>query len=73
MTPAFVSDGESVLILSPRGRDAVVMAQLVGRSGVGVTVCADGAEWLDGLRTSAATSIVTEEALLDVDAASLDA
>ncbi|WP_238272787.1 hypothetical protein [Methylobacterium cerastii] len=49
------------------------MAQLVGRSGVGVTVCADGAEWLDGLRTSAATSIVTEEALLDVDAASLDA
>ncbi|KQO56541.1 ATPase [Methylobacterium sp. Leaf86] len=73
MTPASVPDGEGVLILAPRGRDAIVMAQLLGKSGVGVTVCADSAEWLDGLRSSAATSIVTEEALLDVDAASLDA
>ncbi|MCJ2046403.1 ATP-binding protein [Methylobacterium sp. J-078] len=73
MTPASVPDGEVVLILAPRGRDAVVMAQLMVKSDVGVTVCANGVEWLDGLRTSAATSIVTEEALLDVDAASLDA
>ncbi|CAM3015126.1 Sensor histidine kinase RcsC [Methylobacterium mesophilicum] len=71
--PAFDSHGERVLILAPRGRDAIVMAQLLAKSNVLSTVCGDGAEWLDGLRTPVATSIVTEEALLDVDPTALNA
>lgn len=71
--PAFDPHGERVLILAPRGRDAIVMAQLLGKSDVLSTVCADGAEWLDGLGTPVATSIVTEEALLEVDPMALNA
>ncbi|MGU3282711.1 ATP-binding protein [Methylobacterium mesophilicum] len=71
--PAFDPHGERVLILAPRGRDAIVMAQLLAKSDVLSTVCGDGAEWLDGLRTPVATSIVTEEALLDVDPTALNA
>ncbi|TXN76320.1 response regulator [Methylobacterium sp. WL18] len=71
--PAFDPHGERVLILAPRGRDAIVMAQLLAKSDVLSTVCGDGAEWLDGLRTPVATSIVTEEALLEVDPTALNA
>ncbi|WP_419829444.1 ATP-binding protein [Methylobacterium sp.] len=71
--PSLDPDGERVLILAPRGRDAFVMAQLLYKSDVLTTVCADGDAWLDGLRTSVATSIVTEEALLDVDPTALNA
>jgi signal transduction histidine kinase/response regulator RpfG family c-di-GMP phosphodiesterase len=49
------------------------MAQLLAKSDVLSTVCGDGAEWLDGLRTPVATSIVTEEALLEVDPTALNA
>ena len=66
-------DESRVLILAPRGRDAAVMAQLLARSGTAPTVCADGAAWLAALAASAGTSIVTEEALLEVDPGRLDA
>ena len=60
-------DEDRILILAPRGRDAAVVSSLLARSGHAVAVCPDAAAWLDGLRGAAATSIVTEEALLDVD------
>ncbi|MCJ2008486.1 ATP-binding protein [Methylobacterium sp. J-092] len=60
-------DETRVLILAPRGRDAVVMEQLLAKSGTAATVCADGAAWLAGLEASAGSAIVTEEALAEVD------
>ncbi len=66
-------DEDRILILAPRGRDAAVVSSLLARSGHAVAVCPDAAAWLDGLRGAAATSIVTEEALLDVDQDALDA
>ena len=61
------SDETRVLILAPRGRDAVVMERLLAKSGTRVTVCADAAAWLRALASQAGSAVVTEEALLDVD------
>ncbi|GJE60215.1 PAS domain-containing hybrid sensor histidine kinase/response regulator [Methylobacterium trifolii] len=65
-------DENRVLILAPRGRDAIVIEQLLAKSGTAVTRCADGRAWVDGLRGPAGASIVTEEALADIDPADLD-
>lgn len=70
---AALTEEDRVLILAPRGRDAIVMSDLLKKSGHSVAVCRNSAEWLDALRGSAATAIVTEEALLDVDTRELDA
>ncbi len=64
---------DRILVLAPRGRDAAVISGLLARAGHGVAVCPDGQAWLDGLRHPAATSIVTEEALNEVDREALDA
>ncbi|WP_375453830.1 ATP-binding protein [uncultured Methylobacterium sp.] len=70
---ASAADESRVLILAPRGRDAGVIEHLLARSGTAVAVCADPATWLTRLREAAGAAIVTEEALLDVEAAALDA
>ncbi|MCJ2137066.1 ATP-binding protein [Methylobacterium sp. J-026] len=67
------NDEDRVLILAPRGRDASVMASLLDKAGTASAICADVTAWLDGLKVAAGTSIVTEEALLDVGAADLAA
>ncbi|WP_457106223.1 ATP-binding protein [Methylobacterium sp. P5_C11] len=66
-------DEDRVLILAPRGRDAAVMAKLLDKAGAASVICADVAAWLDGLKAAAGISIVTEEALLEVDPAAFDA
>ncbi|MFN4041912.1 MAG: PAS domain-containing protein [Brevundimonas sp.] len=52
-----------VLILAPRGRDAVVAAGLFGRSGIEATICADETALLTALDDGAGAVLMTEEAL----------
>jgi signal transduction histidine kinase/CheY-like chemotaxis protein len=71
MTP--VAEAENrVLILAPRGRDAGVIEQLLTKSGTQACICPDVATWVEELRSGAAATIVTEEALVEADTATLD-
>jgi PAS domain-containing protein len=54
---------ERVLILAPRGRDAAVAAELLGRHGIETDICADQAALIARLRVGAGVVLVTEEAL----------
>ena len=51
-----------VLVLAPRGRDAAVICQVLGRAGLGAEACAD-LESLVGRLGDAAAVVLTEEAL----------
>ena len=71
---SLAADGEErFLILAPRGRDAAVIEQVLGRAGVSAGICADLQAWLSGLRAGAGAAIVTEEALAERDTAGLAA
>jgi len=61
-----------VLILAPRGRDAGVVEQLLAKSGTLACICPDVAAWVSELRNGAAATIVTEEALVEADTATLN-
>jgi signal transduction histidine kinase/CheY-like chemotaxis protein len=71
MTPPAEAE-QRVLILAPRGRDAGVIEQLLAKSGTPACICQDVATWISELRNGAAATIVTEEALVEADTASLD-
>ena len=58
---------ERVLILAPRGRDAAIAAELLGRHDIRTIICANQAALLDHLNTGAGAVMLTEEALLAGD------
>ncbi len=58
---------DRVLILAPRGRDAVIAADLLGRNEIVAVVCADQAVLLSELDAGAAVVMLTEEALTMAD------
>ncbi|MES3153108.1 PAS domain-containing hybrid sensor histidine kinase/response regulator [Sphingomonas faeni] len=62
---------DRVLILAPRGRDAAIAADLLGKDGIAATVCDDQAGLLAELDRGAAAVLLTEEALTTADPASL--
>lgn len=52
-----------VLILAPRGRDAMVAAKLLGDNGIASRICADPQDLVDRLNEGAGAVLLTEEAL----------
>jgi len=54
---------DRVLILAPRGRDAAIASELLGRNGVAAVVCRDQDELLVELGKGAGAVLLTEEAL----------
>lgn len=54
----------SVLILAPRGRDAVVAADLLARNEINSCICADQSDLVSRLIQGADTVLVTEEVLV---------
>ncbi|HEX8603574.1 MAG TPA: response regulator [Pseudoduganella sp.] len=64
---------ERVLVLAPRGRDAEVIAGVVGRHGVPCETVADFGELAAGIMAGAAVALVTDEALATAEMAPLHA
>ncbi len=62
---------DRVLILAPRGRDAAIAADLLGRNDIVAFVCRDQADLLAELAKGAAAVMLTEEALTTEEIASL--
>ncbi|MEA1073286.1 ATP-binding protein [Sphingomonas sp. LY160] len=60
-----------VLILAPRGRDAIIAASLLDRNGIDAFVCADHAELLSHLNRDSGAVLLTEEALTTDETAGL--
>jgi signal transduction histidine kinase len=58
---------ERVLVLALRGRDAVVISQLLGRQGHTCCLCASGDDLAQRLAEGAGTALVTEESLAETD------
>ena len=54
---------ESVLIFAPLGRDAALMAQVLGKAQIETIVCRDAGELLDLVNHNAGAVLLTEEAL----------
>ena len=54
---------ERVLVLAPRGRDAVLSQAILAEVGVASRICHSLAELVDGLNAGAGLALVTEEAL----------
>ena len=67
----FAEGEDRILILTPRGRDAAVIEQVLGRAGLSTAAHPDLAAWLAGLREGAAAAIVTEETLAGADLSGL--
>ncbi len=67
--PAALED--RILVFAPRGRDGVVIEQVLSRSGNAVAVCANSAEWVAAIKSGAGVALVTEEALADGEPAGL--
>ncbi len=64
---------ERILILAPRGRDAAIAADLLGRHGIPADICPDQTVLVDRLRDGAGVVLVTEEALTIGDMTELSA
>lgn len=62
---------ERVLILAPRGRDAAIAAELLGRNDIPCLICTDQADLLSQIGTGAGVVLLTEEALAVADTAAL--
>jgi signal transduction histidine kinase/CheY-like chemotaxis protein len=58
---------ERALILAPRGRDALVAADMLRETGVAATICRDIPALVGELEEGAGFALVTEEALLSGD------
>jgi len=54
---------ENILLLAPRGRDAVVAKELLRDASLHATICVDLAELLHEIRRGADVAVVTEEAI----------
>jgi FixJ family two-component response regulator len=54
---------DRVLILAPRGRDAVIASDLLGRNAVAAMICRDQDELLAELDKGAGAVLLTEEAM----------
>ena len=52
-----------VLILAPRGRDAVIAAELLARHDIDAQICSDQSQLVALLEQGAGTVLITEEAL----------
>ncbi len=66
-----LAEGGRVIVLSPRGRDAVVIAKLLERDGLQPEIASDFQAWAGSIDASACVAIVTEEAMTGVDMAPL--
>jgi PAS domain S-box-containing protein len=62
---------ERILVLSPRGRDAQVIEEVLARSNIAASVCQDVAGLVLALGMGAGAAIVTEEALAGADTTKL--
>ena len=62
---------ERILILAPRGRDAVVAKSILREAKISCDVCADLAELLGEIQRGADVAILTEEAVASADARGL--
>ena len=62
---------QRILVLAPLGRDAEVIAGVVGRKGIACDIVADFGALTEHIVAGAAAAIVTEEALLRADPARL--
>ena len=60
-----------VLILAPRGRDAVIAADLLGRNDIPCVICSDQARLLSEIGIGAGAVLLTEEALATADTGAL--
>lgn len=58
-----IARSETVLILTPLGRDAEIAAALLQESGIGACICQDVRELCAGLDSGAGFALVTDEAL----------
>jgi signal transduction histidine kinase/CheY-like chemotaxis protein len=65
------ADEGRILVLAPRGRDAQVIEQVLGRDGVPTVVCPDYPALLRELNRPAGAALIAEEALHGVDMAPL--
>jgi hypothetical protein len=64
---------DRVLILAPRGRDALVATDLLRRSGIRADTCATLADLVSALAAGAGAALITEEAFAAGDRTSLAA
>ena len=64
---------QRILLLALRGRDAIVMEQLLTRQGYSATICHSATALAAELEAGAGTALITEESLIDADRAPLDA
>ncbi len=62
---------ERILILAPRGRDAIVAKSILSEAGIECDVCADLMDMLRQIRRGADTAIITEEAFGGADTRAL--
>lgn len=69
--PVNFSLEERILILAPHGRDAEVIAHTLARDQLKCTVCVDYAMLMQELSAGAGAALVTEEALIGIDFATL--
>lgn len=65
------ADAERILVLAPRGRDAQVIEQVLGRDGVQCLVCGDYAALLHEINAPTGAALIAEEALHGIDMAPL--
>jgi signal transduction histidine kinase/ActR/RegA family two-component response regulator len=63
---------QRVLLLAPRGRDAVVIGKVLRARGIETFKCESHDDLLAGLQSGAAAAIVTEEAFRVVSASAID-
>ena len=61
-----------ILILALRGRDAVVLEQLITRQGHDAVLCTDAAMLARELASGAGVALITEESLIGVDHTSIE-
>ncbi|SES17606.1 PAS domain S-box protein [Sphingobium sp. YR768] len=60
-----------VLILAPRGRDAVIAADLLGRHAIAARICKDARNLAEQLDEGVGAVLLTEEALIGANAAEI--
>ncbi|RZI76912.1 MAG: PAS domain S-box protein [Pseudomonas sp.] len=60
-----------VLILAPRGRDAAIAADLLGRHAIAARICTDARDLTEHLDEGAGAVLLTEEALVGGDASQI--
>jgi hypothetical protein len=67
LTDAVSADSQRVLILAPRGRDALVARSILEEAGITCRVCDDLQQMSEQIADGAGIALVTEEALRAAD------